>query len=91
MSGGKGGTSNVKVPDYIKKFHRENIGRAEGLADTGYLPWTGPDVAAVNPWEQLGAQQQNAASSAFGLGSVNTPYSNLPPEVEMGGVRGYSS
>lgn len=91
MSGGKGGTSKVDLPGYLENFQKRNISRGESAADIGYMPWTGPEVAEVNPWERLGAEQQNAMSSAFGLGSVNTPYSNLPPVVEQAGVRGYSS
>ena len=51
MSGGKGGstTSSVEVPQYIEDAARRNLERADLISKIGYVPYYGPEVAAMTP------------------------------------------
>jgi hypothetical protein len=92
MSGGKGGSSTQKLPGYLKDFQKRNIARGENLADIGYMPYTGPEIAAVNQWEEVANLNQNQMSGAFNMGTVpGSVASRMPETVSAGGVEGYSS
>jgi len=94
MSGGKGGSqkSKVEIPDFIMDPARRNINRAEALAQVGYIPYYGPEVAALSPM-QLGAMQSTAdAATAFGLAPQMDVAASLPQAQDFGGgMMGYGS
>lgn len=92
MSGGKGGstTSQVQIPKYIEDAAKANLARADYVSGLGYTPYYGPDVAAQTPLQTAAIQGLNAASSAYGLGSVD-PYAGMPQAQNYGGLMGYSS
>lgn len=91
MSGGKGGseTSSVKIPGYIENASKDNIALAQQIADMGYVPYYGPDVAAATGQQVASWNGANDAASAFGLPTAAV---DLPREKQFaGGVSGYSS
>jgi len=99
MAGGKGGstTSSVSIPEYIEEAAKQNLAKAEGISQIGYVPYYGPSVAAFTPFQQASFQQTADTASAFGLGP-QTPMSQqdimggMPAPTEYaGGVMGYSS
>lgn len=93
MSGGKGGsqTTEVKVPQYIEDAARASLAKADLLAQIGYTPYYGPDVAAFTPMQEAAFQNTANAASAFGLGG-GTGMEGMPAPTEYaGGIRGYSS
>ena len=98
MAGGKGGssTTEVKVPQYIEDAAKANLAKADLLAQIGYTPYYGPDVAAFTPMQQAAFQNTADAASAFGMGgggmSQQDVMGGMPaPTTYAGGVQGYSS
>lgn len=93
--GGKGGgeTSKTEIPDWLKQPAMRNIGRAEQLAQTGYMPYYGPDVAAFNPMQEAAMQSTADAGAAFGLAPQGMNAMAGMPEAQTfdNGTRGYSS
>lgn len=90
--GGKGGsqTTSVQIPEWLQGAAQRNIARAEDLAQFGYTPYYGPDVAALTP-QQIAAQQGvNAAAQAFGLPTANV-MSGMPQATNYNGMMAYSS
>ena len=91
--GGKGGsqTTEVKIPAWLEQAAQRNIGRAEELAQIGYTPYYGPDVAALTPMQVEAMRGASAAANAFGLGGGD-PMAGMPQaQTFAGGVQGYSS
>lgn len=93
MSGGKGGSTSTELPGYLQDFQKENMANARLLAELGYSPYTGPEVAAVNPWEELAAVNQGQMSKAFNMGAPDGSIASRMPEVVTApdGSSGYSS
>jgi len=97
MSGGKGGssTTKVEVPAYIEDAAKANLARADEIAQIGYTPYYGPDVAAFTPMQQASFQNTADTASAFGLAAPTSQrdiMGGMPaPTTYAGGVSGYSS
>jgi hypothetical protein len=97
MSGGKGGsqTTKVEVPQYIEDAAKANLARADEIAQIGYTPYYGPDVAAFTPMQQASFQNTADTANAFGMGapaSKRDIYGGMgAPTTYAGGVQGYSS
>ena len=95
MSGGKSGASTTtqesSIPAYIEHYAKQNLHRASQVAQLGYQPYYGPDVAALTPFQLAAMDNNRAAANAFGMAApaVNT-LMDAPTEY-AGGVRGYSS
>lgn len=89
MAKGGSQTTSVEIPDWLEAAAQDAITRAQSAAGVGYMPWTGPDVAALTPLQNAAMGSTNAAASAFGLPQAG---SGLPaPQTFAGGVQGYSS
>ena len=91
--GGKGGSqsTSVTIPAWLEEAAQRNIGRAENLAQIGYTPYYGPEVAAMTPMQLAAMQGTNQAAGAFGLGQVD-PTAGMPQsQTFAGGVQGYGS
>ena len=93
MSGGKGGRSStsVEIPAWLESAARQNIARADEIAQIGYVPYYGPDVAAMTPMQMSAGGNINAAASAFGLGAPTSAMAGMPPAMDYGGMSAYSS
>lgn len=94
MSGGKGGSqsTNVEIPQYIEDAARRNLSRAEELAEVGYMPYYGPEVAAFNPMQTQAFQNTANAAAAFGLGAPMDVMAGMPQAQDFGnGMMGYGS
>lgn len=95
MSGGKGGSqsSKVEIPKWIEEPTIRNIARAEQVAQMGYQPYYGPEVAAFTPMQQQAMQSQYDAASAFGMAPMGgDAMAGMPTPTEYaGGVMGYGS
>lgn len=109
MAGGKGGstTSTVEVPQYIEDAARRNLERADLISKIGYVPYYGPEVAAMTPAQEAAFASTQQLGSAFGLpttlGTSTLPSATVgirssdydmgvpAPQTFAGGVRGYSS
>lgn len=95
MSGGKGGstTSQVQIPEYIEAAAQRNLNKAERISQLGYVPYYGPDVAALTPMQQASMQNVAGAAGAFGLAAPTGQdiYGMPAPTTYAGGIQGYSS
>jgi len=93
MSGGKGGntTTEVAIPEWLESAARQNIGRANEIAQIGYVPYYGPDVAAMTPMQMSAGGNINAAANAFGLGAPTSAGAGMPTAMDYGGMGAYSS
>jgi hypothetical protein len=95
MSGGKGGSqsSSVKIPAWLEDAAKQNLARADQVAQIGYTPYYGPDVAAFNPMQQAAFANTGQAANAFGMaGGGMTGMEGMPaPQTFAGGVQGYGS
>jgi hypothetical protein len=93
--GGKGGreTTEVKIPEWLEAAAKENLARGQAVANIGYTPYYGPDVAAMTPMQMASMQGTSSAAGAFGLpGGGMTGMEGMPtPQTFAGGVQGYSS
>jgi len=92
--GGKGGKSSteVSVPAWLQEAAQSGLARGEQAAGIGYVPYRGPDVAALTPMQEAAMANTSMASSAFGLGASPMPGAGMPAaQTFAGGVRGYSS
>lgn len=93
MSGGKGGSSStsVTIPAWLESAARQNIARADQIAQIGYVPYYGPDVAAMTPMQLAAGGNINTAASAFGLNAPSSPMTGMQPALNYGGMAAYSS
>ena len=92
--GGKGGsqTQQVKIPAWLESAAQSNLDRADALAQIGYTPYYGPDVAALSPMQVAAMQNTGGAASAFGMAAPVDAMAGMPQAQQFaGGVQGYSS
>ena len=92
--GGKGGKSSteVSIPAWLEQAAQSGLARGQQAASIGYVPYRGPDVAALTPMQEAAMANTSMASSAFGLGASPMPGAGMPAaQTFAGGVRGYSS
>ena len=95
MSGGKGGTQTQaqSIPSYVEDAARYNLGMAKDASKIGYMPYYGPDVAALAPQQEQAMRSNFGAQQAYGMIDPNAQFSTGMPEPQQfaGGVSGYSS
>jgi hypothetical protein len=94
--GGKGGgsTSTTQIPDWVAEPSKRNLERAETVQKMEFQPWTGLDVAAQTPSQQMANQMTYNSAQAFGMmpqGANMDANAGMPQAQTMGGVTGYSS
>ena len=71
MSGGKGGstTSAQQIPEWLEGPAKANLEKARLAGEIGYMPYYGPEVAALSPMQKSAMQNTAGAMSAFGFGA----------------------
>ena len=84
-------TEKTELPEWYATAAKEAISRANQIYELGRTPYTGVDVAAVNPYEQAASRNVGAMASAFGLDAPAELSMGGMPTVTSGGVTGYSS
>ena len=93
MGGSKGGSQTVEmeasIPSWAEGAAQYNIDRARQAGELGYVPFYGPDVAALSPMQMAAGQNIRGAAAAFGMDGGQSAL----PEAQTfaGGVRGDSS
>ena len=89
--GGKGGsqTTSVEIPAWLRDPSVRAIARGEDIARIGYVPYSGPDVAAFTGAQNAAFSNTNDAASAFGMQGGGMP--SLQATDYGNGVQGYSS
>jgi hypothetical protein len=80
-----------KVPAYLEEASKLAVEEAKKIKEMGYLPYFGPEVAAVNPYEQAMAQNVGGMASAFGLSAPAAMDMSGVDTAASGGVTGYTT
>jgi len=82
-------STEVKVPEYIERGGKELLAEAQKVMKIPYAPLYGPTVAAFNEADRASRSNVNAMAKAFGMAGAGD--FSMPEEIDVGGVRGYSS
>ena len=92
MGGGLGGsqTQTTSVPAWLEALGQQVAGRGQQAANVGYVPYSGPEVAAFTPMQNAAFEGTNQAASAFGM-PTSQGNGMPPPQTFANGVQGYSS
>lgn len=106
---GKNGSQKTEtsVPEFVTDAGKFGVDRAKQLAEIGYMPYYGPDVAALSPMQYAGMQNTNQSAGAFGMaapgygggmqsqgggqGAQMDPMTGLPMAQNFGGTMAYSA
>lgn len=83
-------TTKQTIPPEVTAANAAMLARGEKLAELGYIPYMGVDVAGINPAERAAMENVGQMASAFGLAAPETSQISAP-EVTMGGMTGYTS
>lgn len=83
-------TQENKIPEYLEEAGKIAIQQAQNIQQMGYMPYMGPEIAAINPYEQAMAQNVGQMASAFGMSAPSSLDMGMPT-VTQGGMTGYSS
>ena len=92
--GGKGGssTTSVQIPAWLENAAQQNLARADRVAQIGYTPYFGPDVAAFTPMQEAAMNNTNQAALSFGMAAPTSAMAGIPAaQTFAGGLQGYSS
>lgn len=84
-------TTEVKVPEYLESAARGNIKLGNEVSEIGYVPYYGPDVAAMTPMQMAAGDNIGAAASAFGLAMPTSTGAGMPTAMDYNGIGAYSS
>ena len=83
-------TQETKIPEYLEEAGRIAVQQAQQAQQMGYIPYMGPEIATINPYEQALAQNVGSMASAFGMAAPAGLDMGMPT-VTQGGMTGYSS
>ena len=83
-------TQETKIPEYLEEAGRLAVQQAQQAQQMGYIPYMGPEIATINPYEQALAQNVGSMASAFGMAAPAGLDMGMPT-VTQGGMTGYSS
>lgn len=84
--------TDVKIPRFLEEGFKEGLQRGRNVAELGYMPYMGPDVAAFTPAQTSAMQNTFDASRAFGMSAPTDAMAGMPQaQTFAGGIQGYSS
>jgi len=83
-------TQETKIPEYLEEAGRLAVQQAQQAQQMGFIPYMGPEIATINPYEQAAAQNVGQMASAFGMAAPAGLDMGMPT-VTQGGMTGYSS
>jgi hypothetical protein len=83
-------TATQTIPPEVTAANAAMLARGQKLADLGYIPYMGVDVAGINPAERAAMENVGQMASAFGLAAPTAVDIGMP-EVTTGGMTGYSA
>ena len=90
MSLGGSTTSTTELPSWAEDYMKMAMDQAQKASSVGYVPYNGPDVAALTPMQQSAFDNTNSAASAYGLSTA--PTTGMPQTTtSSNGLTGYSS
>lgn len=82
-------TATQTIPAEVTAANAAMLARGQKLAELGYIPYMGVDVAGINPAERAAMENVGQMASAFGLAAPAAVDIGMP-EVTVGGMTGYS-
>lgn len=82
-------TATQTIPPEVTAANQAMLARGQRLADLGYIPYMGVDVAGINPAERAAMENVGTMANAFGLAAPAEIDIGMP-EVTVGGMTGYS-
>jgi hypothetical protein len=87
-----GGTNQEKVtlPKFFETALQQQVGLSRDAAQTGYVPYYGPEVAAFSPMQEASFQSTDTMAEAFGMPTTQGQQ-YMPEAQDFGGAMGYSS
>lgn len=88
---GSRSTQRTEIPAYIEEAGKLALERAKQIQAMGEVPYMGPVVAAINPYEQAVAQNVGSMASVYGLSAPAAMDMGGMPTVTQGGITGYTS
>lgn len=88
---GSKSTQTTKVPAYIEEAGKLALQRAQEIQGMGYIPYTGPEIAAISDTERALNRNVGTMASAFGLEGPAPLSMGDAQLTSAGGVSGYSS
>lgn len=92
LTGSKTEKSTMAVPKWYEDAARAQIGMGQKVAQQGYTPFMGADVAAFTPQQLGGMQSASDWGTAFGMNPQTNIAASLPQSQQFaGGIQGYSS
>ncbi len=80
-----------RIPRYLEEAGQLAVEEAKKIKEMGYLPYFGPEVAAINPYEQAMAQNVGSMASAYGLAAPAAMSMSGVDTATSGGVTGYTT
>lgn len=84
--------TKTTIPAWMQDASKQGLKAAERLGQIGYVPYTGPDVAALTTSQLSAMKNTGDAAGAFGMATPSNPMAGMPkPQTFAGGVQGYSS
>lgn len=94
MGGGQKSETTVEQPKWYQEAAKRNLRIANQAAQIGYVPYSGPDVAAFTQPQIQGMQGVSDLAQAFGGPKAkqrNIAGQLMPAQDFGGGLKGYSS
>ncbi len=92
MSMGGKTTSTTEIPAFIEDALKENLARAQAQQKIGYMPYYGPDVAAMTPMQEGAMQNTANMARSYGMIAPQAPWAGMPQaQTYDGGMKAYSS
>lgn len=88
---GSSSTTENKIPAYLEEAGQLAVEDAKKIKEMGYLPYFGPEVAAINPYEQAMAQNVGGMASAYGLAAPAAMDMSGVDTATSGGITGYTT
>lgn len=86
--------SKTELPAWYVPYAKQGLEIGNKIAQQGYTPYQGPDVAAFTPQQVQGMQQASDWATAFGgkgAKAQNVASQLMPSQDFGGGLKGYSS
>lgn len=83
-------TTSSEIPEWLEDASRDLLTRADDVSRIGYVPYMGPEVAALNDTQMAAMRANHSMASDLGLDAGPVP-TMREPEAYAGGMRGYSS
>jgi len=83
--------SKQELPKWYEDAAQANIGRAQDIAEMGYTPYYGVDVAGFTPMQHSAMQNTNDLARSFGMSVADQPSPYTMVTDPTTGIQGYRS